>query len=265
MPELQERSEPSLDRHCLEIERCNQRGGRMLTLIDLVRAGTVDMPLAAYLLGMVASGHSFMIGCIPGGGGKTTVMGALLNVTPVDVELRAADSISLIRQGLRHAGSRRCYICHEIGPGPYYAYLWDGAARAFFQLTRTPHIVATNLHADTLEEARAQLCDENGVDPQDFERVSVKLFLHVGHRREGRQRRISAVHESKVGAGHRTIFQWDAEKDSFTRREASHLIPEACEARCFDALQVLMKQPVNCTLRVVRQALLPLLNHLGRP
>ena len=38
-----------LDAHVREIERCNQRGGRMLSLVDLLEAGSVDLPLAGYL------------------------------------------------------------------------------------------------------------------------------------------------------------------------------------------------------------------------
>jgi hypothetical protein len=79
-------SNDSVARHCDEIERCNQRGDRMLTLPDLVQAGTMDLPMAGYLMAAVSSGASFMVGCVPGGGGKTTVMGALLNVGPADVE-----------------------------------------------------------------------------------------------------------------------------------------------------------------------------------
>ena len=31
--------------HCLEFNRCNQRGGRMLSVFDLIEAGTLDLDL----------------------------------------------------------------------------------------------------------------------------------------------------------------------------------------------------------------------------
>ena len=34
-----------------EINSLNQRGGRMLSVVDLIEAGTLDVPAAAYLCG----------------------------------------------------------------------------------------------------------------------------------------------------------------------------------------------------------------------
>ncbi|MBM3496717.1 MAG: hypothetical protein FJX72_20715, partial [Armatimonadetes bacterium] len=80
----------SVAAHCREIERCNQRGGRMLSVVDLVEAGTLTPDVAAYCIAAVSSGRSFLVGASPGGAGKTTVMGALLNFVPPDVALVAA-------------------------------------------------------------------------------------------------------------------------------------------------------------------------------
>lgn len=60
--------------HCAEIERCNQRGGRMLSIVDLIEAGTMTRELAAYSLAAIGAGASFMVGALPGGAGKTTVI-----------------------------------------------------------------------------------------------------------------------------------------------------------------------------------------------
>lgn len=253
-----------ITRHCDEIDRCNQRGGRMLTLPDLLNAGTVDLPMAGYLLAAVSAGQSFLVGCVPGGGGKTTVMGALLNVTPADIRLRAADSMAALQEGLQHPAPRRCFICHEIGAGRYYSYLWDAEARAFFQLTRAGHIVATNLHADTLEQAQTQLCAENGVGGQDFERVGLKLFLHVGAGWSERHRRLTAVHESAPRQGHRLLFRWDRQTDRFVREGPSRLVSEAREARCRELLDELTRRREPCTLEIVRRALLPVLTEKFR-
>ena len=88
-------------RHCREINRCNQRGGRMLSVVDLIEAGTMTAELAAYCLAAIGQGASFMVGAMPGGAGKTTVMGALLNFVPAGVELVPADAQDVISQGLQ--------------------------------------------------------------------------------------------------------------------------------------------------------------------
>ena len=43
-----------------EIERCNQRGGRMLSIVDLIEAGTLSRELAAYALAAIGRGASFL-------------------------------------------------------------------------------------------------------------------------------------------------------------------------------------------------------------
>ena len=76
-----------VDRHCRELERCNQRVGRMLSVADLIDADALSLPLAAAVTARIAGGASFMVGANPGGAGKTTVLCALLNFVPPDCAL----------------------------------------------------------------------------------------------------------------------------------------------------------------------------------
>ena len=207
--------------HAAEIDRCNQRGGRMLSVVDLLDAGTLDTALAAYFLAVIGKGHSFMIGAGPGGAGKTTIMCALLNFIPRDMPLIVAADPRVIRAGLA-GGSRACFLCHEIGRGHYFAYLWGAAAAAFFDLPAAGHMIATNLHADSREEARGQLVDDVGVSPGAFARVSLIAFVTAAPAR-GYARRIVAVYESD-GAGHRLVFGHVAAADIFERPEPSRLV-----------------------------------------
>ena len=76
-----------------------------------------------------------MVGANPGGAGKTTVMGALLNFVPAEVALCPATPQAMAAG--REAKDRRCYICHEISPSSvYYCYLWGAALREYFCLFR---------------------------------------------------------------------------------------------------------------------------------
>ena len=193
--------------HCREIDRCNQRGGRMLSVVDLIEAGTLTIDVAAYCLAAIRAGASFMVGALPGGAGKTTVMGALLNFVPPGVTLAPADSLPAIEGAMRRAQPRRCYICHEIGSGAYYAYLWGRELRAYFELPGAGHMLATNLHDDTCEAARAQVCLDNGVSAEAFARMNLLLFLSL-HRAGGRiVRRISTVWESDGVCPHGCVYE----------------------------------------------------------
>jgi hypothetical protein len=196
----------AIDRHCAEIERCNQRGGRMLSVVDLLDAGTIDRNLAAYCLAAIGRGASFMVGAMPGGAGKTTVMGALLNFVPPDVLLAPADGMTAIQQGANTPMPRRCYICHEIGSGPYYAYLWGEELRAYFDLPAAGHVLATNLHADTYDQAHRQICRDNGVPESSFRRMNLMVFMSVRRNGGWVVRRIEEVWESNGTEPHHRVF-----------------------------------------------------------
>jgi hypothetical protein len=196
-------------RHCVEIDRCNQRGGRMLSIVDLIDAGTVPAELAAYSLAAIGGGASFLVGAMPGGAGKTTVMGALLNFVPPDVRLAPADGMAAIRRGAEAPSPRGCYICHEIGRGPYYAYLWGPELRAYFDLPAAGHMLATNLHADTYQQARRQICDGNAVTGETLRRMNLMYFMSVGRRGFSARRRIETVWESDGTQAHRQVFAAD--------------------------------------------------------
>lgn len=200
----------ALTEHVHALDACNQRGGRMLSLVDLLDAGTVDLPLAAYLAAALRHGTSLLVGARPGGAGKTAVMVALLNFLPNEMTIRAVGSRAVLDMAETdpYPGAT-CYLAHEIGDGLYYAYLWGEEARDFFALTARGHTIASNLHADTLAETRDQLCLGNGVMPEHLAAVALKVYLRVDHSdRLAFKRRISHVYESD-GAEDRLIWRWD--------------------------------------------------------
>jgi hypothetical protein len=198
------RMDDNLKQHCAELDCCNQRGGRMLSVFDLLDAGTLDLDLAAYLMARISSGASFMVGALPGGAGKTTVMAALLNLAPADRPLAAATA-EAVHSASQIQSTPRCYICHEISPAHYFCYLWGEALREYCGLGRCGHMLATNLHADDLVEARDQVCGENAVPIEDFGRFDLLVFLRVDGGLRPR-RRIERVYCGDGGNGHRLIF-----------------------------------------------------------
>jgi hypothetical protein len=197
-----------LRRHCDELNRCNQRGGRMLSIFDLLEAETLDLDLAAFLMERINRGASFMVGARPGGAGKTTVMCALLNLIPASCGLIAATAATVRAAGTKTAdgGARQCYVCHEIGPGPYFSYLWGRELRAYCALQEKGHLLATNLHADDLDETREQVCTENGVPPAHFQGFNVLVFLRTRGGYSAGRRWIERVYASDGRSPHRPVF-----------------------------------------------------------
>ncbi len=222
---------PALRERMRVLNDCNQRGGRMLSLVDLLDAGTVDLALAGYLAAAMRARSSLLVGARPGGAGKTAVMVALMAFLPEDVAIQPIEGPVWLRRGLADAAyGKTCYLAHEIGAGFYYAYLWDDQARAFFRLAGRGHLIASNLHADTLIEAQAQLVDEVGVAPEDLRAVTLKVFLRVARGPDFRLRRwVNTVYESD-GVHDRLIWQ-RAEKGRFARMAGSQLVDPEAEAR----------------------------------
>jgi len=238
-----------LDQHCLEINRCNQRGGRMLSVVDLLNAGTFNKELAAYLLGAVGRGASFMVGALPGGAGKTTVMCALLNFLPPGMELHPADSLPTLEWALKFDRKRACYICHEISTGLYYAYLWGDPLRTYFELARRGHILATNLHAESIEDARRQICDENRISPLLFRKMNLVLFMEV-EGGWGGKRQVSEVWESDGVADHQLVYA-----EGKLNMRASRLISGEAFNVAQQILEFVLKSGAK-DIREVRSALL---------
>jgi type IV secretory pathway ATPase VirB11/archaellum biosynthesis ATPase len=74
-----------------EIKALNQRGGRMLSVVDLLDAGTLDLRLAAYLMRVIGGGASILACAGPGGTGKTTLMAALLCFLPSNGRIQVVE------------------------------------------------------------------------------------------------------------------------------------------------------------------------------
>jgi hypothetical protein len=196
-----------------EILRLNQRGGRPLTLLDLIEAHTVDEEVAALLVAAAASGRSLLTAARPGNAGKTTLLAATLAFLPPERRILTAADPRL----LGHVPSGACLLAHEIGAGPYYAYLWGEDARRFCAAAGPAIAVASCIHADTLEELQAILCGPPiGITAEAFCRLDLIAFLRLDRTPTGYRRRVSAVYVAGPdGAAHRCVFRWEEAGDRF--------------------------------------------------
>jgi hypothetical protein len=197
-----------------QIEMLNQRGGRTLSIVDLIRAGTISVEAAAYVGHRVSQGASLLTAANPGGAGKTALLAALLGFLPEGLPI-------ITVEGPRHVAAAEqatapaCYLAHEIGAGHWYGYLWGASVARYLALARGPHTVASCLHADTLEEMRAALAAPPlEVAPETLLGIDFLLFMHVDREARGYRRRVDAISESQAGE-HRSIFRWNRERDAY--------------------------------------------------
>ena len=211
----------NLEEHNLrEIEGLSQRG-RTLSLVDLIVANTLDVDMAAHSLYSMANGASFLTAARPGNAGKTTLMACLLTLLPPDVKIVTITDPRMLAE--IHEDPRRgnadklCLLCHEIGSGHWYGYLWGRYVGQLFHLMNGGHRIASCIHADTLAEMRSILIStELGVSEEDFDRLSLILFMKMERRPTGHRRRVAAFYQSTGDVGENgPLFTWDAGSDAF--------------------------------------------------
>ena len=199
-----------------QIEDLNQRGGRMLSVVDLLLAGTIDLDLAAYCCHLMSKGASILTAANPGGAGKTTVMAAFLGFIPPGTKIVTVSDSSILDP--KHPAHKKpeYLLVHEIGSGHYYGYIWGRDVLRYFSLIEEGRSVASNLHADTLEEMKYVLCDELDVPDRLLGKVDLIMFIamHRGRSYFDIRRRVSTVYQS-FNSKHELIFEHDPASDKF--------------------------------------------------
>jgi hypothetical protein len=170
------------------VKRANQRGGRMLSVVDLLEGETLSLRQAAWLLARVRDGSSWLVGAKPGGAGKTAVMCALLAMVPRGGVVGSAgdpgNKVLLTNPGTgwEQARAGDTVLAYELSPGYYDAYIWGEDVARLTKLGRRGCRIVSNLHADTLAEARQQIVGQCGADEADLGAFELFLPLRVGGR-----------------------------------------------------------------------------------
>ena len=161
------------------IERANQRDGRMLSVVDLVQRGTLTTAQAAWAVARVEAGSGWLVGARPGGAGKTAVMCALMGFLPAGETVR----LTLPWTGWEQSRPGECVVSYEIGAGEFEAYAWGDDVRRMTALGAAGCRIVSNLHADTLEQARQQIVLECGAPEEHF--AAFGMFLGIAVSRVG--------------------------------------------------------------------------------
>lgn len=217
------------------IDSLNQRGGRMLSVVDLLEHGNLDLNMAAYLLQRLQSGASVVTAARPGAAGKTAVMGALLALTPLGACLEVVTSGAVADQS--ETSRPRWRVCHELGSGGYYGYLWGREVEEYLQQRGNGDYIATNLHADTCEEIVEILsAPPLSVRRETWLGIDLILSLRVERRAGETRRRVQSLWASD-GDNFRELWRWEPEGDTFQRLPGAPTESElTAERECLQAL-----------------------------
>jgi hypothetical protein len=104
----------------------------------------------------------------------------------------------------------RCYLCHEVGAGHWYGYLWGPTVGRFFRLMEAGGRVAACLHADDPLQMRGILLSPTlGVTDAQLARIGILLFMAFEQTAEGASRAVESIWSTAGQQPHRRAYGWD--------------------------------------------------------
>jgi len=204
-----------------EIDGLNQRGGRMLSMVDLLEARTVSAQMAGFVLAAMARGASLFACAGPGGAGKTALLGASLNLLPPGERLVTVGDARVLRE---EREGTVCFLAHEIGRGRFYGYLWGRDVVAFLERARNGDRGAGTIHADDPDQVTHQLAGM-GVSETLVGAVGLLAFIRVDRRGTGARHTVHSVYERSATGVARQLFTGDG--NGFRKLADSEVVTEA--------------------------------------
>jgi flagellar protein FlaI len=196
-----------------------------VTIIDLIRNGTLTAQMAATLWAAMDRGLSLVTVAIPRFAGKTTTTNAILSLLPPDVPVHRLSGDEAEMNSLKKAATGGYLVVGEFSQAPVPHYIWGAPVRRVFDTLTAGYSLATALHAPGLEETFDVICQGNQVTDQAASRIDVMLYIRrFGDDLDTFWRRLAEVHEIDYvqnGKPHgRQLYQWVEEEDRFEGVEA---------------------------------------------
>jgi hypothetical protein len=180
----------------------NRWGGRgryaepdRLSVLEIVRSGTLDLRLASLLWLIMGFRASVLVAAGPSFAGKTTTLNVLLDFLPPlvkEVRLRGEGEDFAFLDGAKP--SRTYLVAEEFSD--YGDYIWGDVAQRAFDLLGEGYSLGGTIHARTAREVVLMLNEYLGLPAVTIARVGVVVTLHATRGRlYGSQpvRRISTV------------------------------------------------------------------------
>ncbi len=194
------------------------------SVTQLIRNGTLDSTVAAFLWAMLARRDSIIVAAGPRQAGKSTALHALTSFLPKDTQFVYArgQHETFDIEGITDPLKTYILVSEISDHTPHY--LRGPAIDKLFRLLEAGYRMGGTLHADTPEEVM-QAIKHYSVDvPVSLIAKGIDLIitLHSEETRQGFKRRIRSVnyvwHEPKAPyeIGVRSLIGWQPDRDTFT-------------------------------------------------
>ena len=205
-----------------------------ITIIELVRNGTLSAGMAATLWGAVEERRSFLVVAIPRFAGKSTVTRALLALLPAGVPVHQLSGEEAQMADLKQGALGGYLVVGEFSQAPVPGYIWGEPVRRVFDTMSAGYSLATALHAPGVPEAIAAVCEGNGVSDEAASRFDLVLYIQrFGDSEDDFWRRLAEVYElDRVVDGKpqgRTLYRWAESSDRFEAVESPQRISTDAE------------------------------------
>jgi hypothetical protein len=200
-----------------------------LTLDDLVRNRTMSAEMAATLSAAAAERRSFLVVAVPRLAGKTTTMEATLRHAPEGTPVHGLTRSAGPGLGIPDEGDGGYLRVSEVAPTGFPDYFWGAEVHRVFGALDRGFSLATALHAGSIDEAFAVLCEENQLPDALAAKLDLVATIEVlGDWQHPQRRALAALHEVHGVARGRPastlLHRWDAAADRFEQVGAPSLI-----------------------------------------
>ena len=125
---------------------------RRLSVLELVRSGTLDLKLASLFWLIMGQRASVLVAAGPSFAGKTTTLNVMLDFLPPSVNQITLNGSDEDFGFLKDAEAPRTYMIAEEF-SEYMDYVWGEAAQRAFQLLTEGYGLGGTIHARTAKEA----------------------------------------------------------------------------------------------------------------
>jgi hypothetical protein len=201
-----------------------------MSITQILAAGNFD-PRTAALCWLVLEAHgSMLIAAEEPHSGKTTTLTALLDLLPRDMRRIFVRGWAETFDYVHHTDPARTLLLANELSSHLPVYLWGPKAVETFRSLRRGYALASTLHADSAEEAAAQLTDELGVEPGDLARIDLLLVMRmyrVGSAYGAIARRVVSVHRIIPGLTGEAmlvpLIEWDPSSDGWRHDDSAEL------------------------------------------
>jgi hypothetical protein len=155
-----------------------QREDEDLSILDVIKFGTVDYKLAGLFWLLMEQRASIVVAAAPVWAGKTTLMHSMLDFLRPEVEQYTLQGFY---EDFKHLGTQKpenSYLVAEEISNHQYEYLWGQQVVKAFQLISKGYALGATTHARSIKDV-AYILNALGVEPEKIAQLGVVVTMQV--------------------------------------------------------------------------------------